>query len=517
MPAPTVVLPQSRLARLAGVPCEPVRALREPMTITVRVPPMNRPSPALVRAVVEGRRPPLTRVEYRARFAADPAAVSAVIRWATRRGYRVRPHDLSRNAVDVTGPASRLAADFGVTLVRYHARGVSWLSRIGPVHLPGPLVGRVIGVLGFDEQPLDRRASLPAAVERGGRTRSFTAPQVGTWYGFPAEADGAGQTIGVIALGGGFRASDLRAYFTRLQVPHPRVTAASVQGARNRPLGPSREFDGEVTGDVQTVGALAPGAHLVVYFAPNTERGFLAAVAHAVHDRRWKPSVISVSWGRNERHWSRRTLRQFDQVLQDAALMGVTVCCSSGDFGALADPLDRTPGVCFPASSAWVLACGGTSLGTRVAGHIREHAWANHLGASGGGESVLCRRPRWQEGYGRRSGRGRLMPDVAANGDPESGYRCFVAGAWHVGAGTSAAAPVWAALIARLNQLRGRPVGLVTPALYRGAAALVRRGALRPVPTRPSGPVPSRASWNRHTGLGVPHGVRLHGALPAVD
>jgi hypothetical protein len=198
-------------------------------------------------------------------------------------------------------------------------------------------------------------ASAPAAASGTGRRgRAFTAPQVADWYNFP-KADGQGQTVGVIALGGGYRESDLRPYFTRLKLPHPRFTPVSVLGARNNPSGRSAQMDGEVTGDIQTVGALVPDAHIVVYFAPNTERGFLAAVAHAVHDQKWKPSVLSISWGRNEMHWSRRMLRVFDQVLMDAALMGVTVCCSSGDTGAMADALDprRTSVFRRPARGCW--------------------------------------------------------------------------------------------------------------------------------------------------------------------
>ena len=199
--------------------------------------------------------------------------------------------------------------------------------------------------------------------------------------------------------------------------------------------------------------------------------------------------------------------------------MGVAVCCSSGDDGAFAQAGEKRPGVCFPASSAHVLACGGTSLVGTKPGQVRERCWRDAQGASGGGVSALVRRPAWQRapvtprGSARRPGR--CLPDVAANGDPESGYRVYVEGGWHVGAGTSAAAPLWAGLIARLNQMTGQRIGLFTPLLYGRLAALLRSGALRPVRTIEGSDAEARRGWNRLTGLGVPNGRELAAALAA--
>jgi kumamolisin len=106
------------------------------------------------------------------------------------------------------------------------------------------------------------------------------------------------------------------------------------------------------------------------------------------------------------------------------------------------------------------------------------------------------------------------VPDVAANADPASGYRVFGRGQWVVGAGTSAAAPVWAGLVALLNQMRGQPLGLITPWLYRRRSELVRAGALRAVRKGEEGGRASRHSWNWHTGLGVPEGEKLAAAMP---
>lgn len=529
--------PRAAAVRLAGSRAPlPAAATREPFDalddstfeLTLRLHPQSAGLKRLLAAIHDGRRATLSRDEYATRFGAAASSHQAVARWARREGLDLLGSDLARRAVEVRGPAVKLARLFDVELVRVRHGERSWLSHTGTVRVPAELAGIVSGVLGFHHQPLAGRGAFPHAretrtVAAGTPGPTFTAPQIADLYGFPRDLDGHGQTIGVIALGGGYRRSDLHAYFQELGLPHPRFTDVSVHGARNAPLGRTKQFDGEVTGDIETVGGLVPAAHIVVYFAPNTERGFLGAMAHAVHDRRRRPSVVSVSWGRNEKHWTRNTLRLFDEVLAEAAALGVTVCCSSGDDGAFAEKGDRRRSVCFPASSAHVLACGGTSLvGTvvrRTGNRIRERGWRDALGASGGGISALVRRPAWQvtpvtpRNAARRSGR--CLPDVAANGDPASGYRVFVAGAWHVGAGTSASAPVWAGLVARINQMLGQPIGLFTPFLYRRWAALVRRGALRPVRTLEGSQAVERRGWNRHTGLGVPQGSKLAAALSA--
>lgn len=508
----------SAAPRLRGVVEEALSPAdaRRPLDLTLRLRPRTRGLTAALAQVLAARRAALTREELGARFGAAEADRVVVERWARRHRVTVVGCDLPRRVIDVRAPAARLARLFGVRLVRRRRGEARWLAHAGGVTVPRELAAIVRGVVGFNQHPLASRSATPMATAARPRTRlSFTAPEIARHYRFPSPADGAGQTVGVVALGGGYRAGDLETFFRRLRLPHPRFTDVSVHGVRNAPGGPAKAADGEVTGDIETVGALAPGAHVVVYFGPNSERGFLETVSRAVHDREHRPSVISISWGSNEVDWTRRTLRLFDEVLAEAAAMGITVCCSSGDHGRLASTRDWVPHVSFPGASAHVLACGGTSLRRRRDGSLDETAWHDAAGASGGGVSVVCRRPPWQTGaaFARRRGRG--VPDVAANADPASGYRVFVLGRWVVGAGTSAAAPLWAGLVARMNEIHGRPLGLPTPRLYGGASELVRAGALRPIRRSQAGGERSRHAWNEHTGLGVPDGAKLSRALGA--
>jgi kumamolisin len=487
---------------------------RRPLEITLRLRRMSGAHERLfstLTSIVNGRHRPLTRREFARTFGAAATDARAAVAWARRSGLRIVAVHPSRRSLTLRAPDDVMARAFRVKRAIGRLGNVTWRTHTGPVFVPRPLSRIIKGVLGFDGRPVAGRSALPPVTPREARKRRkwFTVPEVANLYGFPP-GDGAGQTVGVIALGGGYKRSDLRQYFSAMDLKVPRYIDVSVGRVRNSPAGPSRDSDGEVTGDIETVGALVPKARIIVYFAPNSVRGFLNAVATAVHDTRHTPSVISISWGRAEVHWARRTLRLFDEILQDAALMGVTVCCSSGDHGAFADAQDRVPHVCYPGASPYALACGGTSLRRGSGRRFRETAWSDRFGASGGGVSILLTRPPWQAGtpvplnrFGRR---GRGVPDVAANGDPATGYRVFVWGKWCVGAGTSAAAPVWAGLIARINQARGAPVGLVTPFLYKNFRSLVHAGALRPIAGR-RGRV--RRQWNRHTGLGGPTGAQL--------
>src|SRR4029077_3438103 len=178
----------------------------------------------------------------------------------------------------------------------------------------------------------------------------------------PDTANGAGQCIAIIELGGGYRTADLRAYFKSVNLKMPKVTAIGVDGGKNAPTGDPNSADGEVALDIEVAGAVAPGAKIAVYFAPNTDRGFLDAITTAVHDKKRKPSVISISWGAAEANWTAQAMQSFDQAFQAAAVMGVTVCCASGDNGSPDGEQDGKNHVDFPASSPFALGCGGTRL-----------------------------------------------------------------------------------------------------------------------------------------------------------
>ncbi|MEW5311845.1 MAG: hypothetical protein WDW38_003529 [Sanguina aurantia] len=232
------------------------------------------------------------------------------------------------------------------------------------------------------------------------------------------------------------------------------------------PLLTRGDADGEVMLDIEIAGALAPAAKIVVYFTTNTDQGFYNAVAQAAHDATNKPGVISISWGSGENTWAPQGRDALESALQDAVALGITVTVAAGDDGFTDGETGGKPHVDFPSSSPSVLACGGTRLsaaGGKITSEVVWNETAAGDGATGGGVSAVYALPAWQVSAkvpkGSASFKGRGVPDVAGNADPLTGYQVRVDGKDAVYGGTSAVAPLWAALVARLNQSLGRTLG----------------------------------------------------------
>ncbi|MBV9758361.1 MAG: S8/S53 family peptidase [Alphaproteobacteria bacterium] len=463
----------------------------------------------------------LRREEFAARHGADPADLAAVDAFAAAHGLVVVQKDAARRTLVLAGTVAQCNAAFGVDLQRFEHAGGSYRGRTGPIHLPQELHGIVEAVLGLDNRPQAAprfRARNPLANARwqaAGET-AYTPPEVAALYGFPA-GTGAGECIALIELGGGFRKTDLEAYFARLGIARPSVKAVSVDHGRNHPTGDPNGPDGEVMLDIEVAGAIAPEARIAVYFAPNTDAGFLDAITTAVHDPTNKPSVISISWGGPESSWTSQALTAFDAAFQDAAALGITVCAASGDGGA-SDGASSGNHVDFPASSPHCLGCGGTRLVASGSTIGSETVWNDGAsgGATGGGISTAFALPTWQKGLHATTAAGKVeplamrgVPDVAGDADPVTGYDVQVDGRSAVIGGTSAVAPLWAGLIARINAARGAPVGLVNPRLYADPAAL------RAITQGNNGGFAASAGWNACTGLGSPNGGKVAQALSA--
>jgi kumamolisin len=251
----------------------------------------------------------------------------------------------------------------------------------------------------------------------------------------------------------------------------------------------------------------------MVYFAPNTDQGFVDAVTTAVHASP-TPTVVSISWGQSEDSWTAQARTALDQAFADAAALGVTVTVAAGDNGSADRATDGQPHADFPASSPNALACGGTSMQLSDGGVAAETVWNDASGATGGGVSDTFSLPSWQAAAGvpGRSGTGqsgRGVPDVAGNADPATGYQVFVDGKAQVVGGTSAVAPLWAALICRLAQATGKSFGLLQPLLYAGVSAGAAAAGFRDITQGNNGAYQAGPGWDACTGLGVPDGTTL--------
>ena len=488
----------------------------ERIEVTVRVRSRGLPRALAAGAAMEdslpGQRQYLSREAYAAGHGADPQDMAKIAQFAQSHGLAVLQSSAARRSVLLSGTARSMGEAFGVSLQNVEHDGGTYRGRSGPISVPAELAEVVEGVFGLDDRPqaTPHFKRQPAARAAG---TSFTPVQIASLYKFPAGLDGSGQCIAIIELGGGYKPADLKAYFAGLGLPTPTVKAIRVDGGRNHPTN-ANSADGEVMLDIEVAAAVAPKALIAVYFAPNTDQGFLDAITTAVHDSVNKPSVISISWGAAEADWTAQALRQFDQAFQEAAAMGVTVCCAAGDSGSSDGVADGKPHVDFPASSPFALGCGGTKLSAAGQAISAEVVWNEGAhSATGGGVSGFFPLPTYQNkakvpaptGSG-----GRGVPDVAGDADPATGYKVRVDGQNLVFGGTSAVAPLWAGLIALMNQKLGHPVGFLNPLLY---GSLAGKGLFNDITAGNNSGFSARVGWDPCTGWGSPIGSKLLHAL----
>ena len=522
--APRVVLPGSEKAPAAeAVHVKPTNA-RSKVTVSVIVP---RKEPLKInrrggRAAGPVR---MSRAEYGRSHNANPDSLKAVKAFAREFNLKVEPDPTAaaRRTVKLTGTAADMQKAFGVTLEQKKIGDVEYRVREGSIHLPQSLVAHVEAVLGLDNRPqakphfrvLDGALSGAHPMAAGAALSSYTPPQVAQAYQFPANASGAGQTIGIIELGGGYQPADITAYFKTIGVAAPKVTAVLVDGGKNAPSN-AQSADGEVMLDIEVAASVAPGANIAVYFAPNTDQGFIDAISTAVHDTTNKPSVISISWGGPESSWTGQSMTALDAACQSAGALGISITVAAGDNGST----DNTSAyaVDFPGSSPHVLCCGGTKLvasGSTISSEVVWNETALNDGATGGGVSNQFPLPSWQAASKVPASStaigGRGVPDVAGDADPATGYTVRVDGQTFPIGGTSAVAPLWAGLIAVANAQIGKQVGFINPAIYASKAASAfndvtvgNNGDGANFPLYPAGP-----GWDACTGLGSPIATKL--------
>jgi kumamolisin len=509
----------------------------ERLEVTVRVRPRN-PLPKAQDLLKLSGAPlqQLTHAQYEQRYGADAKDIALVRKFAKEHNLNIVRESAARRSVILAGTVADFNRAFGVSLKTYAYPRGTYRGRTGFIQIPAELALVIEGVFGLDNRPVARRHSPRAHAASG--AQAFTAAKVAQIYRFPTGFDGTGQTIGIIELGGGYRPSDLDTYFSGLGLATPTVIPISVDGGTNAPSSASSD-DSEVVLDIEVAGAAAPGAKIVVYFAPNdaASNGFLDALTKAVHDTENNPSVISISWGGPESIPTTSFQTQFDQALQAAAMLGITVCVAAGDNGAADEGPNEWDGkahVDFPSASPFALSCGGTRLIAANGAIKAESVWNQNqadvpddtFGSGGGGVSGAFPPPPYQQqanvpvSLNPQGAQGRGVPDVTGDGDPDTGYNILVDGQPEQVGGTSAVAPLWAALIALINQKLNGRVGFVNSQLY----ALANSGAFHDITVGnnrvsfqqfnnigyDAGP-----GWDAASGLGSPDGTALSGLLKA--
>jgi kumamolisin len=458
----------------------------------------------------------LTSEQLAKNHGASPADVEKVITFAHEHGLAVVEQNTAARIIKLSGTVTAMQKAFGVDLKIYQNEAAtrSYRGRTGQIHLPEEIADVVQSVHGLDNrdqakphfrmtQPIVQ-PRLEAMAHASKKLNSFTPKQVASAYGFPQGATGKNQTIALIELGGGYKTTDLNKYFQQLGVS-PKVSAVAVDKATNHPTGNANGPDGEVVLDIEVSGAVASNANIVVYFAPNTDKGFLDAITAAIHDQKNTPSVVSISWGGPEANWTQQSLDSFNDAFKDAAMLGVTVLAASGDDGSTDGLTDGAQHVDFPASSPYVLACGGTQLISDGHTITSETTWGGipNDGASGGGVSQHFPVPSYQTGILPNGFNGCGIPDVAGDADPQTGYQVLVDGVSTIIGGTSAVAPLYAGLVALINEAVGNRAGFLNPVLYSNPAVCndIVKGT--------NGAYNAAKGWDATTGLGSIKGAEL--------
>ncbi len=461
----------------------------------------------------------MSREELAERYGAEQADLDRVAAFAQTHGLSVVESSKARRTVRVQGTVEQMSRAFAVDLGYYESDGERYRGREGPVHVPSELQGIVEGVFGLD----NRRMAHPMFVLAGAAARAgdpsigpLTPPQVATLYDFPA-GSAAGQTIGVLEFAGGYDPADIEAYFSGMHLTTPALTWVGVDGRQNSP-GSDLEDDMEVALDIDVAGSVAHGAKVVAYFAPASEQGWVDVITTAVYDTVNRPSVLSISWGATDDAWSAQAMDAISQTFQEAAAAGVTVLASSGDDGSGCGVGDGKAHVNYPASDPYIISCGGTTIENVAGTAFTEITWTG----TGGGVSAHWPLPGFQSEAGVPASVndghvGRGVPDIAGNADADSGYGIVVRGSSIVVGGTSAVAPLYAGLIARVNALSGEMAGYLNADLY--DLPELQRGVFRDLNdgrSNASGGAlgyTAGPGWDACTGWGSVNGTALVGAL----
>lgn len=501
--------------------------LSEIVSLTIRVRSVGDPMDLVQRAHELGRTPIaerryLTHAELAEQYGAAETDLDEISQFASRHDLVVVRRSALERAVVVKAPLRALIAAFHADVGMYHHSTGAYRGRRGELAVPRELGNIVTGVFGFDTRRRHRTRHPSGGRAAGpGAHSGVIATEYAARYRFPTESngvklDGAGQTIALIELGGGYRPNDLQTFFSSAGVAMPQITAVSVDQAANAPS-TAESADAEVMMDIEIAGVVAPGASLAVYFGPNSDKGFLDALSAAVHDTAHKPGVISISWGAPEASADRQGIDAFHEICAAAANLGVTVCAAAGDHGCAdrgPDDWDGKIHVDHPACDELVLGCGGTQIDGGVDVVWNDGMPFDRSGggwATGGGISQVFGVPAYQQGMklpeplqGGKPGRG--VPDIAM---AATNYFMRVDGMEGAAGGTSAVAPLMAGLIVRLNQAKAKNLGFINPLLYKNPSMLtdVTKGTNALM----HGPPGYHAcdGWDACTGLGTPDGTLM--------
>lgn len=356
------------------------------------------------------------------------------------------------------------------------------------------------------------------------------------YYNFPSQK-GTPPTIAIISLGGTYLTSDLDYYWgTVLGLPksqYPSVSYVKIDNSTNAPNQPITTANQgesiENTLDIQMVGGICPGCKIIVYLAPNTNSGFYNAIKTAISG---PANIISISWGGPENSWGSNLVNYYNNLFQTTIGTKKIICAASGDSGSNDGVSGSLPHVDFPASSPYVLACGGTSIVNPNA----ESAWSwdktNNWGG-GGGLSQYFAKPTYQNNIVptitttsstiNSLNNHRAIPDVSLNADPLSGVTIYFNGQLYVNGigGTSVVAPIMSGFFGLCNLNSNLTNGIHSKLYNIYANNKKKTSCFKDITTGSNNNISTKNVYNASsnfdmcTGMGSINGVNLYNALIA--
>jgi kumamolisin len=456
----------------------------------------------------------LAPAEIAAVFGPAKATYNALLQYLETSGFTIAHEYRHHLLINFSGTIGQAVQVFHVTINNYTAPDghIFYANTTDPL-VPSSLVGAIQSISGLNtatrlyhpqiaRQMLSTLASKHNALTcpgpgpgNPGTPNSYMTPnQTATAYNlnglYSAGDHGEGQTVALFELDT-FQMSDLTNYASCFGHAHPAIqTVVTGKGAV-----PSDSGVLEVELDAQLVLSAAPQLGILrIYEAANDAADYNAEWAQIIADA---PPVVSTSWGNCEQNVGQQEASQENTFFAVAAAEGESIFATSGDSGSAGCAFSQPPSTGLnagdPAAQPFVTGVGGTTLTSNTQGTYNSEIVWNNLpqsnnpaGASGGGISQFWPLPSWQTGPGvsnQYSNGHRESPDVSLNADPHNGYlvycssaaaHCSSTGAFYIVGGTSAAAPMWAAMMALTNEMSLRmgdfSLGFVNPLLYQAAS-----------------------------------------------
>lgn len=442
----------------------------------------------------------VSNLDLKNSYLPDSNSHSKVLDFLKNNGLQPTKTYSGHMAIQVQGSVEAIEKAFKVTLSYYTFAGTEFFANSTEPLLPPEIADLIESIDGLNNLQLK-----PSLAGLSNPTESYSPQQIQKAYNFTSaytnNINGQGVKL-AIAANYSFNQSDISYFLNYYGITGTNpISVIPVDGT------PQYDKDGslETTMDIEAALSSAPGAQLLVYDGATSSITTQTNLFTQIVDDE-KANIVSYSWGLAENMYSRSQLNAMDNLFLEGAAKGITFLVASGDSGSQE--------ISYPATDPYVTAVGGTSLNINSSGQIySESGWSG----SGGGVSSFFTKPSWQQGITTINSAYRMIPDVALDANPNTGYAIYFNGSWNQVGGTSAAAPEWAALFALVDQARLSngflPIGLANPDLY----ALANGSVFHDITSGSNGAYSCKQGYDLVTGLGSADAAQLVNALASAQ